>query len=119
VAKSGKEATADVLEQKAKGIIKSQLKSPATASFQNVKYSIFSEDSNIRTVLVAELDDIHGQYSTYRKLKRKYPDGVLYWFSGEVNAQNSFGALIQSHWHCVIFFSPKEGSSIYFDSHIQ
>lgn len=108
-----------MLSKRAKEIIKSSLKAPSTSSFENTTYKIFETDSSIRNVLVAELDDMHGDYTHYSQLKQKYPDGLLVWFSGEVNAHNSFGAMIQNHWWCAFFYSSSQDYYEFFKGDVQ
>ena len=99
---------AEILAQKAKEAIKSALKAPSTASFENTTYLTYKKDSDVKEVLIAELDNIHGQYTHYCQLKQKYPDGMLLWFRGKVNSHNSYGAMIQSGWYYVFFYSPSQ-----------
>lgn len=97
-----------ILAQIAKDAIKATLKAPSTALFENTEYLILKKDSDIKSVLVAELDDIHGQYTRYSQLKQKYPDGVLLRYSGDVDAQNSYGAQVRSRWYVTFFYSPSQ-----------
>lgn len=99
---------AHTLFPKAKETIKSALKSPSSASFEDATYAVYKTDEDAKYVLVAELDDQHGEYTQYSQFKKDYPDGVILWFSGKVNAQNSFGAMLQTSWFCVYFYSPSQ-----------
>ena len=99
---------AQTLFPKTKEIIKSALKSPSTASFEDPTYAVYKSDEDIRNVLVAEWDNQYGDYTSFCQFKKQYPDAVILWFSGKVNAQNSFGAMLQTKWFCIYFYSPSQ-----------
>lgn len=95
-------------------VIRKSLKAPLTAIFTNTKYHAYKTDNEIK-VLLAELDYIHGNYTRYCKLRQEYPDVVLIWFSGDVSAHNSFGAMVQNHWFCSFLYSPSQDYDEYLD----
>ena len=102
------EKNIELLKQKAIAQIKLKLKSPSTASFENITHTIYADIASVKDIYDSIPYDPYRSYERYCKLKEHYSDGVLCWFSGDVNAQNSYGAMMQNNWFCSIFYSASE-----------
>jgi hypothetical protein len=95
-----------MLYEAATEMIKAQLKSPSTAVFSEVEHDVWWRDADVKELLAADV--FARDYNIYSKLKQKHQDGLLLWFRGKVDAQNTFGATVRSKWFCALFYSAKD-----------